>query len=80
MTDKGFWDGSDTAHSPLASLLLDALRDVLEYCYDFEIMNSREDYDMRIQVEKMVKWFNEHIYTIEYAKGLNDTYKLIEEY
>ena len=82
MIDKGFWEGSETAHSPLASLSLDALRDVLLYLYDIEktywIANGKERDHIFIQIEKMLRWYNEHIYTIENAKGLNDMYYLIK--
>ena len=73
MINKGFWEGSETAHSPLASLPLDALREVLLYLYDIEktywIAEGKQRDHIFIQIEKMAKWYNTNRNTIEKARG-----------
>ena len=84
MTDKGFWDGSDTAHSPLATLPVIALYDVLEYLYEFEkedwIENGKQEDHIFIQIEKMAKWYNGHIDTMTYLRELNHINELLKEH
>ena len=73
MKNKGFWEGSDTAHSPLATLPVDALYEVLDYLYEFEkedwIESDKPRDHIFIQIEKMAKWYNTNRNTIEKARG-----------
>ena len=73
MNNRGFWEGSETADSLLASMPLDALYDVLEYLYESEkehwIESDKPRDHIFIKVEKVTRWYNTNRNTIEKARG-----------
>ena len=73
MKNRGFWEGSETAHSPLATLPVDELYDILDYMYHLEkedwIESDKPRDHIFIKVEKVTKWYNTNRNTIEKARG-----------